>query len=192
MNWVKRCKIPTTKAIKFNRSPYNSLYNSVFNYTINIHILDKIPQYPSIKWPPFSVKEFRDAIAKYNNISVPGLDHLLWCYLKEVLIDNICVTNIIKITNVCIYLSHWPTYFKKSMLIVIPKAKKVLYDSSKSFYSIVLLNILDKLIEKVTSKCIQFYILISAFLHSNQLGGIQQHSTSDAGIFLSYIVWTGW
>ena len=78
------------------------------------------------------------------------------------------------------------------MLIVIPKAKKVLYDSSKSFYSIVLLNILDKLIEKVTSKCIQFYILISAFLHSNQLGGIQQHSISDAGIFLSYIVWTGW
>jgi len=144
----------TTEAIKFNRSPCNLLYNSVLNCTISTHILDKIPQYSSIKWPLFSVKEFRDAIAKCNNISVPGLDHLSWRYLKGVLTNNICATNIIKITNVCIYLSHWSTYFKKSMLIVIPKAKKVLYDSPKSFHSIVLLNILGKLIEKVTSKCI--------------------------------------
>lgn len=51
----------------------------------------------------------------------------------------------------CIELGHWPSHFKTLAFIIIPKPNKVLYNSSKAFRPIVLLNILSKLIEKVIS-----------------------------------------
>jgi len=53
MNWVKKCKLPATEAIKFNRLPYNKLnnlwqalyqsYNSAQDQPINFQLPDKIP-----------------------------------------------------------------------------------------------------------------------------------------------------
>jgi len=57
-----------------------------------------------------------------------------------------------------------------STSIIIPKPNKAAYNSSKNFYSIVLLNILGKLIEKVIGKRLQTQSIDSNFIHSNQLG----------------------
>ena len=50
---------------------------------------------------------------------------------------------------------------------IISKPNKLAYDSSKNFCFIVLLNILGKLIEKVTSKGLQIQSIASSFIYLN-------------------------
>jgi len=68
----------------------------------------------------------------------------------------------------------------------------VLYNSPKTFQSIVLLNTLGKLIEKVISKRLQVYSISSNFVHLNQLGGLKQYSTTDTGLYLIHLIHVGW
>ena len=98
------------------------------------------------------------------------------------------MTNIVNIANACINLSYWPTHFKRSLFIIIPKPNKSLYDFPKSFQPIVLLNTIGKLIKKVISNRIQVHTISLNFLYPNQLGGIQQCSTIDAGVYLTHII----
>jgi len=52
MNWVKKCKLPTMEAIKYDNQPcltldslwnaFHSLFNTAFYQQIDIEILDKI------------------------------------------------------------------------------------------------------------------------------------------------------
>lgn len=102
------------------------------------------------------------------------------------------MTNIVNIANACINLSYWPTHFKRSLSNIIPKPNKSLYDSPKSFQPIVLLNTIDELIEKVISNKIQVHAISSNFLYPNQLGDIRQCSTTDAGVYLTYVICADW
>ena len=60
------------------------------------------------------------------------------------------------------------------------------------FCSIVLLNTLGKLIEKVIAERIQFTVVENNFIHPCQLGGLKFKSTTDAGVTLTYIVRSRW
>ena len=97
------------------------------------------------------------AISKCNNSSAFGPVRILWRHLKLIFKDNKCLENIINIANTYINLGHWLSHFKVSLSIIIPKLNKVTYNSPKSFYPIILLNTLGKLIEKVIGRCLQFY-----------------------------------
>ena len=130
--------------------------------------------------------EFTDAINIYNNLSTSSLNHVFWSYLKETIKNDKYCFNIVNITNTCI--SYWPTHFKKLSSIIIPKPNKLLYNSPKSFYLIVLLNTLGKLIEKVISKRLQVHIIISNFIHLCQLGDIKQHLTIYIKVFITYLI----
>ncbi len=66
--------------------------------------------------------------------------------------DTAYLRNFINIANICIELDHWPSYFNVSSFIIVSKFNKNLYDSLKVFRPIVLLNTLNKLIEKVIDK----------------------------------------
>ena len=76
--------------------------------------------------------------------------------------------------------------------MIIPKPNKPAYDHPKAFCLIVLLNILGKLIKKVTAERIQFIVAENSFIHQSQLGGLKTKSTSNAGIALTHIVCSGW
>jgi len=54
-----------------------------------------------------------------------------------------------------------------SLLIIISKSNKTSYNFSKSFHSIILLNILGKLIKKVIEERIQYYAIANNFVHPN-------------------------
>ena len=56
------------------------------------------------------------------------------------------------------------------------------------FCPIVLLNTLGKLIEKVISEYLQFYLISNNFIHHNQLGKLKQWFTTDPGIFIIHLV----
>jgi len=76
--------------------------------------------------------------------------------------------------------------------MIIPKLNKLVYDHPKAFCSIVLLNILGKLIEKVIVERIQFIVAGNSFIYLTQLGGLKIKTTSNAGIALTHIVYLGW
>ena len=134
MNWVKKRKLPAIKAIQHEGhlcielkdlwiALYNS-FNSVQIREINIHILDKIPNKPMRSWNSFSKQELIDAIEKCNNLSVLGLDKLIWNYIKSIIKNKDYIFKLINIANTCIDLGHWLSHFKTSITIVISKPNK--------------------------------------------------------------------
>jgi len=100
---------------------------------IDIHILDKIPNKPMRSWNSFSKQELIDAMKKCNNSSAPGLDKLTWNHIKSIIRNEDCIFKLIDIANVCIGLGHWPSHFKTSTTIIIPKPNKFAYDSLKLY-----------------------------------------------------------
>ena len=76
--------------------------------------------------------------------------------------------------------------------MIIPKPNKISYDQPKSFHLIVLLNTLEKLIEKVIMERIQFMVASNNFIYPSQLGGLKFKSTTNASVTLTHIVWSGW
>ena len=159
---------------------------------MNVDILDEMADKPTMSWPVFSKEEFRFAISSCNNSSASGPDKLLWSHLKIILKDDECLDIIIHITNTCINLGYWPSHFKKSTIVVIPKPNKKSYDSPKSFRPIVLLNIVNKLIKKVIGERLQFNMVSNDFIYPSQLGGLKFKSTIDAGVALTHIIQAGW
>jgi len=51
---------------------------------------------------------------------------------------------------------------------------------------------LGKLIEKVIGKCLQFHMIANNFIYPYQLGELKQQSTTDMGVFLTYLTHSGW
>ena len=124
------------------------------------------------------VKQLESTVLNSDN-------HILQQYLKALVNGDKYLSNFIKLTNVCINIGFWPSYFKISIFIIIPKPNKAAYNSLKTFYPIILLNTLEKLIEKVISKRLQMQSIVSNFIYPNQLRGLKQCSTTDIGLYLS-------
>ena len=76
-----------------------------------------------------------------------------------------------KIVNV--QLSHNNTGHLTSRCSL-PKPNKMAYNSLKMFYPIILLNTLEKFIEKVICKKLQYQLISMNFIHPSQLGGLKQ------------------
>ena len=143
----------------------HSTFNTASNHQVDMNILNEITNKPTMPWPVFSKEKFRTAISSCNNSSAPGPDKLLWSHLKTILKDDEYLNTIIHIANVCINLGYWPSHFKISTTVVIPKPNKKLYNSPKLFRSIVLLNTVGKLIKKVIRERLQFNIASNDFIH---------------------------
>jgi len=123
-----------------------------------------------------------------SNVSAPGPDHITWWHLKLILADNTYAVEILSLANACLLLHHWPRHFKELVSVIIPKPGKPAYNTPKVFRPIVLLNTLSKLIEKIVVRRLQFDAVKHGILHPNQLGGVAQWSTEDAGVFLTHLV----
>ena len=86
INWISRCKLPATKAIKYNSHSYFSLeslwkalhntFNTALNHQVDSNILSKIKHKSTSCWSPFSKEEFKQVISKYNDLSLPGPNKL--------------------------------------------------------------------------------------------------------------------
>ena len=158
MNWVRKQKLPAIEAIQYEgcscielKDLWNALHNS-FNSAqireIDIHTLDDIPSKPMEEWNSFAKQELIDVIKKCNNLSAPGLDKLTWSHIKLIIKDEDCIAKLIDIANACIELGYWPSHFKSSTMVIIPKSNKSIYDLPKSYCPIVLLNTIRKLFKK--------------------------------------------
>ena len=202
MNWVKKCKLSAVKAIKYKGhlcikledlwTALHSSFNSTQAQEVDIYFLDKIPDKTTTDWNLFSKKELIDTIEKCNNLSAPGPDKLMWSYVKPIIRNEDCICKFIDIANACIDLEYWPSHFKTSTTVIIPKSNKTTFNSSKLYYPIVLLNTIGKLFEKMIGECLQFHIISNNFIHPSQLRDLKQRSTTDVGVVLTYIIWSEW
>jgi len=175
MNWVKKWKLPVIEAIQYEGhlcikledlwiALYN-FFNSAQTWEIDIHVLDDIFNKSTKEWNLFSKQELIDVIEKCNNLSAPGSDKLTWSYIKIIIRDEDCLSKLIDIANTCIDLGYWPSHFKLSTIVIIPKPNKTVYDSSKSYRLIVLLNMIGKLFEKMIGDHLQFHTIFNNFIH---------------------------
>jgi len=202
MNWVKKQKLPVVEAIQYKghlcielEDLWNALY-SFFNSTqareVNIHFLDEISGKTPTEWNLFSKQELINTIKKYNNLSVLGLDKLTWSHVKSIIRNEDCICKFIDIANTCVDLGHWPSHFKTSTMVVIPKPNKASFNSPKLYHPIILLNTIGKLFEKMIGECLQFHMISNSFIHPSQLRGLKQRSITDAVVVLTYIIQSGW
>lgn len=138
----------------------------------------------------FSNKEFKRAIDKSNNLSTSSPNYISWRYLKAVVKNKKCLKNIVNIANTYIDYQYWLAHFKELFFIMILKPNKVSYDFLKIFHPIISLNTLGKLIKKVIRECFWFHGILNKFIYSNQLGELKQQSITNAGTFLTYLIWS--
>ncbi|KAF8673879.1 hypothetical protein AX14_005296 [Amanita brunnescens Koide BX004] len=159
--------------------------NSPAADNISWQAVDAIPQRDTRSFPPISLKEIWDALRPTSNSSSPGPDHVTWRHLKRaislpetdsalsILFNKICITGI------------WPTCFKDSLSVIIPKPNKPDYSIPKAYRPIALLNTMGKLLTKILANRLQHDAAQYGLLHREQFGGIQGHSTIDAGLTLT-------
>jgi len=94
------------------------------DYYINFDALNKVSNKHPTEWVSFLREEFISAIAKCNNSLTPGLDKIFWKHLKYIVKDKSCLGKVINIANACFELGHWPSHFKISTSIIIPKTQQ--------------------------------------------------------------------
>ncbi|KAJ3522438.1 hypothetical protein NMY22_g11892 [Coprinellus aureogranulatus] len=202
MAWIQERKNPPCEAIQFNGQPCHTTdqlwqalhgtYNAANNRPVDLSILDDLPTLAAREWPEFSELELRQALEACSSRSAPGPDHVTWRHLKAILSIPDCTVLILRLANACIDVGHWPKHFKDSLSVIIPKPNKPAYSTPKAFRPIVLLNTLGKLLEKLISNRFQFDMIKYDLVDPNQMGGVRQRSTEDAGLFLTHLVRTGW
>ncbi|KAJ2926390.1 hypothetical protein H1R20_g10713, partial [Candolleomyces eurysporus] len=127
----------------------------------------------------FNIQE--DHVFQYSDLRTPVITF-----------NTECGEIIIALANGCIESGHWPRHFKELTSVIIPKPNKPSYSTPKTFRPIVLLNTLGKLIEKMISNRFQHDMIKCDLVDPNQMGGVRQHSTEDAGLFLTHLVHSGW
>ena len=175
MNWVRKQKLPVIETIQYEgrlcielKDLWTALHNS-FNSArtreIDIHILDDILSKPMEEQNSFAKQELINAIEKYNNLSAPGPDKLTWSHIKLIIKDEKSIAKLIDIANACIELEYWPSHFKLSITVIIPKPNKSTYNLPKLYCPIVLLNTIGKLFKKIIGEYLQFHTISNEFIH---------------------------
>ena len=151
-------------------------------------LLSSLEPMPTRDFPPFATQEVLDAIALTGNNSAPGPDGISWELLKRAFQVQGAPEGTCHLFN-CIRSSGcWPTWFKQSLCVIIPKPNKANYSVPKAFRPISLLNTIGKLLTKIIATRMQYDCLKYEILHPGQCGGIKRHATIDAGVILASFV----
>ncbi|CAA7267777.1 unnamed protein product [Cyclocybe aegerita] len=182
MEWVKQRKLPPCEAIRNGDQPCHDMDDlwDALHGTYNLALVaSTMPQ---------SSTSFPTSRSGCSNSSAPGPDHVTWVHLKELLKDKHVLVLFIVLANACLRVGHWPRIFKESLSVIVLKPNKPSYAVPKAFRPIILLITFGKLIEKMIANRIQFDTVKHDIFHPNQLGGIRQRSTEDAGLILTHLV----
>ncbi|KAF8678628.1 hypothetical protein AX14_004687, partial [Amanita brunnescens Koide BX004] len=151
-------------------------------------LLEPLPTLPERSFPAFSCQEVHDAVALTGNNSAPGPDHITWELLKAALQVNGAPEGLCHMFNWIRSSGVWPTWFKHSTCVIIPKPNKPRYNIPKAFRPISLLNTIGKLLTKIIATRLQFDCLKFDILHPGQCGGVIKHATINAGVTLASFV----
>ena len=143
MAWTGPRNLPALEAIKYQGkslvdltdlwSALQDTYNLASERETDPSLLEELPSREARPWLEFSMAELRDVLEPTSNCSAPGLDHLTWKHVKMILSDVTSGHVILEIANACFRTGHWPSHFKKSCLVIIPKLGKPDYATPNRF-----------------------------------------------------------
>ncbi|KAF8692400.1 hypothetical protein AX14_002562, partial [Amanita brunnescens Koide BX004] len=196
VRWTKPRPPPKYSTILRDGQPIDdveSLFNTMHSHFstspaaehISWEAINNIPQLAVRSFPPVSQKEIWDALRPTTNSSAPGLDHVTWRHLKLALTLPETDISLMALYNKVCFTGSWPTHFKESTSVIIPKPNKPDYTIPKAYWPIALLNTLGKLLTKILANRLQHDAAEHGILHRDQFGGVQGHSTIDAGLVLT-------
>ena len=164
---------------------HNHFSTSPTEDDISWEAVDAIPQQEVRSFPLISLKELWDALRPTANSSAPGPDHVTWRHVKLALSLPDTDAALLAIFNRICLTGIWPSCFKDSISVIIPKLNKPDYSIPKAYRPIALLNTMGKLLTKILANRLQHDAAQYGLLHREQFGGIQGHSTIDAGLVLT-------
>jgi ribonuclease HI len=196
VRWTKPRPPPKYSTIRNNGQPIEdvaTLFDTMHGHFststaaagISWESIDQIPQLDPRSFPPISQKEIWDALRPTTNSSAPGPDHVTWRHIKLALSMPEVDEALAALYNKICFSGTWPTHFKDSYSVIIPKPNKPDYSIPKAYRPIALLNTLGKLLTKILANRLQHDAAEHGILHRDQFGGIQGHSTIDAGLVLA-------
>ena len=146
--------------------------------------LDALPSKASHPFAPFSLAELLEVLGMCLMASAPGPSHMSWSLLKLFLADLAFQDQFLKLANDIVLEGVWPSTFKTSITVVIPKLHKDDYTLVKNFRPITLLECAGKLISKLIAARLQSDAVHFNLVHPLQFGRLKYRSTIDAGFFL--------
>jgi hypothetical protein len=137
MSWVKQRNLPPMESISFRDKLCNTLdslwnalhstYNVASGCKCEMESLNKWPAFPEREWLDFTPNEVQVALGACAKNSAPGPDHITWSHLKLLLGDMETCAKVVDLANACFEHGHWPTFFKESLLVIIPKPGRLSY-----------------------------------------------------------------
>ena len=165
------------------------LANRFFNddpAPVDTHFHDDPNPVPERDWTPIGPKEIKELLNKTSNTSSPGLSGIgyqlvkwAWGTIKDY---------VAALFNACATLGYHPARWKRAVIAVIPKPDQKDYSLPKNYRPIALLETFGKLLEKVMAKCILVDITRNNLVPTNQFGGRNASSCTDAGLTLIHDV----
>ena len=116
MNWINKQKLPAVETIKYEGQlcltpeslwrAFHATFNTALYHQVDTDVLNEIGSKTTAAWVLFSKEEFRQALIKCNNSSASGPNKLMWRHLKTILKQNVYLSCIINIADVCIDLGY--------------------------------------------------------------------------------------
>src|SRR6201999_1805282 len=158
---------PTYEAVSFQNQPLTTLdllwnglhstYNSASGRAVDFSVLDELGEDRDARERcQFSLAELLEALQPTSNRSSLGPDHVTWRHWKRIAGSARDCVVVVVIANCCLRIGYWPSSFKDSRSVIIPKPGKPHYKTTKMFRPIVLLNTLGKWVEKMLANRLQF------------------------------------
>lgn len=126
---------------------------------------------------PIEPDDVKNIIMTLKNNKAPGPDAIKAPYFKN-LPEN-TIKALTTIYNNCLLAGYFPTHFKTSQIIMIPKPGKP-KTNPNNFRPIALLNISGKIFEKILSHRLKLLIDTHSLLPAHQHGFRSQHTTMDS------------
>ena len=136
-------------------------------------LLQALPSKPSRGFAPFSATELHEALSTCSTSSAPGPSHMSWSLLCMFLDDDTFHLQFLQLANDIITYSTWPSAFKNSVTVVIPKPHKDNYIKVKNFRPIALLECAGKLVSKLIAAWLQLDAVHFNLVHPLQFGGLK-------------------
>ena len=139
---------------------------------------------------PVNRQELVTAINYMKDNKTPGPDQIPVQAIKE--FRSEIEIFLVEIANASIRLSYYPSCFKESYCIVIPKSNKKSYKEAKSYRPISLLNHLSKIIEAVITKRLQYEMDSKRLIPPTHFGCRKGSGTDDALTFVTEHIKNAW
>jgi len=144
--------------------------------------------FPTRPFHPVVAKEIHPLLADCANDSAPGESGISWKIIKLAWprADDV----ITHLFDACLRLGHHPAFWRKAVVVVIPKPGKDDYLQAKAYRPISLIECLSKLLEKVVAKRLLFDADKHSLLPTTQFGIHVFSCTVDAGLTLLHDIQT--